>query len=182
MAYLPTSSVFVIPKRYIQENPSLVQFHAASGKVRYGETPHAALIREIAEEIQCSATIKNAERTLVMSSRSDIGELSLENRPVPSYVYKRIRSNPVNQSQSISWLLGYEVLLAPETSPQPRNEIAALLSLSKQMLDESVSRRLRVGEIMSACDGSKIVVAEGVTISPDAVLTPTGLASILASI
>jgi hypothetical protein len=133
------------------------------------------------EEIGCVATVVSAKRTLVMSSHSDIGELKLDDDPAPSHIYKRTRPDSHVELQSILWLLGYHVALAADVAPRPRKEIAAVLLLSKQLLEASVSRRLRVKEILFATDGSKVIAADGVTLAPDAVLTPTGLASIIAS-
>lgn len=169
--------IFVIPERYIQVDPPSIQFHAVGGKVNDNEAPHDALVREMLEEIDCVATIVSADRTLFMSSHSDIGELELDDRPAPSHVYKR--AHPDSHGQS--WLLGYRVGLEVHASPRPRKEISAVLILSQQMLEASVSRRLKVREVLAASDGSKFIAAAGVDLALDAVVSPTGLASIIAS-
>lgn len=173
--------LFVIPKRYLQNSPDNIQFHAVGGKVGGNEDPVQALIREVSEEIGCTASVQHSSSTLVMSSHSDIGQISLRDIPAPSHIYKRTRSDSKIQLQSIVWLLGYTLHLADNSEPKPCGEIAAIIFISKQLLRESISRRLRFKEITAADDGSAVIVQEGIYIDGESVASPTGLASIMAA-
>lgn len=173
--------LFVIPKRYIQELPDRVQFHAVGGKIADGEAPHVALVREIQEEIDCLATVVHSDSTQVMSSHSDIGAICLQDNPAPSHVYKRTRLDSSVQYHSVVWLLGYQVILSTNAMPQPKGEIAAILLLSKELLQESISRRLKLREVLSSKDGSTVIFSDGVLMDAEAIITPSGLASIIAA-
>jgi hypothetical protein len=173
--------VFVIPKRFLQESASLVQFHAVGGKVETGESHVVALSREMNEEIACKGSIISSPSTLLMSSHSDIGQLNLNSNPSPKYIYKRTRENLDLYGQSVMWLFGYEVELSTAKEPKPCKEIAAVLLLSSKLLHESATRSLLLSEILCEKDGSKIIFANSLEAPADLHLVPTGLAAILAS-
>lgn len=175
--------VFVVPKRYVQADPSRIYFHAVGGKVQDNERYDHALVREVHEEIACTGRVVSAPTSFVMTSHSDIGNIALQDCPAPAYVYKRTRTDSPStaHAQSIVWLLGYRVDLETGSQPYPCKEIAAVVLLSPQMLRDSVSRRLRVREVSASADGSKFILADGVALPADAVMEPTGLARILAA-
>ena len=173
--------VFVVPKRFLHENTSVVQFHAVGGKVESGESHVDALSREMNEEIACNGSIINSQTTLLMSSHSDIGQLTLNSDPSPRYIYKRTRSSLDLYGQSVMWLFGYEVELTTAKEPKPCREIAAVLLLSRKLLHVSATRSLRLSEILCGDDGSKIILADSLEVATDLQLVPTGLAAILAA-
>jgi 8-oxo-dGTP pyrophosphatase MutT (NUDIX family) len=175
--------LFVIPNRYIVDEPAQILFHSVGGKVHDGEKYEDALLREVKEEIDCEAKVSSAGSSLIMTSHSDIGDIFLSDVPAPSHVYKRTRVDIDSEAlaQSIVWLLGYRVILNQSSVPQPRKEIAAILLLSPKMLRESVARRVKIKEIVASADGSKLIQAAGVSLAAEATLSATGLASILAA-
>ncbi len=175
--------LFVIPRRYVQDDPPEVQFHAVGGKVNDHETYEQALIREVSEEINCTGRVVSSKTSLVMTSHSDLGMLPLENVPAPEYIYKRTRSDIdlKPQAQTTLWLLGYKVTLDAGSSPMPQKEIAAVLLISPALLRESVSRRMKVRDILGANDGSRLIPAAGISFALEANIMAVGLAAIVAA-
>lgn len=173
--------VFVVPSRYVYPAKKEMQFHATGGKIRPGESLTDALIREIQEEIDCKVKVLHAKQTLLMSNHLDIGQLHLQDNPAPSYIYKRTRSDSISYGNADVWLFAFNVQLLDE-NPQPCGEIAAIIFLSKRLLLESVSRKLKIKELLNARDGSALVTQSDVVIDEDMIVLPAGLASIIAAI
>lgn len=175
--------LFVTPRRYVDEKNGVVYFHSPGGKIGDGEGYINAIKREIKEEIDCLAEIATSEKTFLLSDHSDIGEVFLCAPFSPKYLYRSPKNNPnlTNSNTSKLWTLGYEAVLAGDSKPKPQKEIFAILMLSKIALKSSIERRLKVRDIMSASDGSKLITSIGVSLKPHWTIEPRGLARIIAS-
>lgn len=173
--------VFAVPNRYLA-NRDEVLFHFPGGKHAHAEDPIGALRREVLEETGCEISVQDYERaTRYFVHASESSPLRIEDAVRPRLVYRRSRHTTASESEGTTWIVGYSVEFLTSRAPTPLGELAAVIELTPEALKQAYDGSLTVGGLNKMRDGSVLRKREGLTIESDRVLTPAGVAQIVAA-
>lgn len=171
--------VYVVPKRFVEEPGEELRFHNIGGKRKGAENWEAALQREAMEEIGATLSIESSSSTNYLTTSAEFEPIILSDSPRPYCIYKRTRElDPEVVEREILWIIGYKAELAPNTPIEPRAEIAAIVLLSPNMLEQTADGGITYDQIRRAKDGSAIMLQDGVDFDYSRVAVPVGLAAL----
>jgi hypothetical protein len=171
--------IFVIPYRLLERNGKELEFHYIGGKRGSGEGWIQALQRESLEEIGTELTIKSSTFTRDLTTDAEFEPLQLSEDPRPYFVYKRTREvAPETADPGILWIVGYETTIPADMIIEPSREIAAVVTLSPELLRKTAREMVTYERIARATDGSGITVRRGVRFDYKRIAKPAQLASL----
>jgi 8-oxo-dGTP pyrophosphatase MutT (NUDIX family) len=171
--------VFVVPQRFLNLSGEELPFHNIGGKRNSNEKWVDALQREAMEEIGTELNVKSSASTRDITTSAEFEHLALSDDPRPYCVYKRTRDiDPEVVEPEILWIVGFEAELPANVPLEPRAEIAAVVSLSANMLRRTARERITYDQIRRARDGSSVIVQAGVEFDFQRAAVPAGLAAL----
>jgi 8-oxo-dGTP pyrophosphatase MutT (NUDIX family) len=171
--------LFVIPTRLLERNGRELEFHYIGGKRGRDESWIDALQREAREEIGTELIVRSSTITRDLTTDAEFEPLHLSDNPRPYFVYKRTRENPREAPDAdILWVVGYEARIPSGALIEPCQEIAAVVSLSADLLRRCAREIITYRQIADATDGSSIVVHSGVSFDYGRIAKPAHLASL----
>lgn len=173
--------VFAVPNRYLA-NRDEVLFHFPGGKHAHPEDPIGALRRETLEETGCEVAVQDYDRpTRYFIHASESTPLRIEDSVRPRLVYRRSRHTTASVNEDTTWIVGYAVDFIGSRAPTPLGELAAIIELTPEALKQAYDGSLTVGALNKMRDGSVLRKRVGLNIESDRLLTPAGVAQIVAA-
>jgi len=176
--------IFAIPKRYIARSGRDLPFHGIGGKRRPRESYAETLQREAAEELGAQLEIDSASRTRFFTTNAQFSSLPLADLPKPWCVYKRSRETDPNfEHIEVLWLLAYEAKIKIDSleSLHPAAEIGALVVVTGDLLRKTTHETVTYESLGQLRDGSRVIIAQGVTFDRSRRAVPTGVAALVAA-
>lgn len=107
--------------------------------------------------------------------------LRLAETPRPRLVYRRSRHSGEVEGGDARWIVAYATEFVGNKAPVPARELAAVVELTPDALKLAYDGKLTIGILNRMRDGSKIRKRPGLVLDPKLLLTPAGVAQIVAA-
>jgi 8-oxo-dGTP pyrophosphatase MutT (NUDIX family) len=167
--------LFVIHEKRLKQNDPTLEFNYIGGKRRLDEEWVKAMQREAREEIGTELIVKPSSYTRDLTSEAEFEPLHLTDEPTPYFVYRRTRGSAI---EDVLWIIGYEARIPPGALIEPSHEIAAIVTLSPELLRRAAREVITYEQIASAGDGSSIIVRPDVVFDYKRIAKPAHLAAL----
>lgn len=170
--------LFVIHQKLLDRQESTLEFNYIGGKRNPNESWADALQREAREEIGSELVVKSSSYTRDLTSEAEFEPLHLNDEPKPYFIYRRTRTRSTEEKDDTLWLIGYEARVPAGALIAPSHEIAAIVTLSPELLRRTAREAITYDQIMNAGDGSSITVRPDVTFDYGRIAKPAHLAAL----
>jgi TIR domain/NUDIX domain len=171
--------LFVIHQKLLDSQERTLEFNYIGGKRARSESWADALQREAREEIGSELIVKSSSYTRDLTSEAEFEPLHLTDAPRPYFLYRRTRAGSTEERKDdVLWIIGYEAGVPVGALLAPSNEIAALVTMSPELLRRTGRESITYDEIARAEDGSSVIVRPDIAFDYDRVAKPAHLASL----
>ena len=170
--------VFVIPARKLldQSVSHAVEFQLPGGKPNRSESYSRAMRRELKEELGINIEIRDALQTHQLNGDGSIQQIGIssDSEARPRWIHTRQRGN------ERTWILIYDIRLKGKVrSPAPLKELGGLVTMTPQVLRDSIAHAVTPRVLSRNSDRSRLVMRTGSSVRDSSRLLPNETIALL---